>query len=85
MINSKTGSLDSANQKPVINNIARGAVYPDIRAKGEFLYDDVLWPVMPEELQQDVKIMNSLFKAIDRTYASCSRFLAIRYDFHLPQ
>lgn len=85
MINSKTGSLDSANQEPVINNITRGTVYPDIRAKGEFLYDDVLWPVMPEESQQDVKIMNSLFKAVDRTYASCSRFLAIHYDFHLPQ
>jgi len=85
MINSKTGSLDSAYQEPVINNIARSPVYPDIRAKGEFLYDDVLWPVMPEEHQQDVKIMNSLFKAVDRTYATCSRFLAIRYDFHLPQ
>lgn len=85
MINSKTGSLDSAHQQPVINNITRSTVYPDIRAKGEFLYDDVLWPVMPEERQQDVKIMNSLFKAVDRTYASCSRFLAIRYDFHLPQ
>ena len=85
MINSKTGSLDSTHQEPVINNITRGTVYPDIRAKGEFLYDDVLWPVMPEESQQDVKIMNSLFKAVDRTYVSCSRFLAIRYDFHLPQ
>lgn len=85
MINIKTGSLDSAHQQPVINNITRSTVYPDIRAKGEFLYDDVLWPVMPEERQQDVKIMNSLFKAVDRTYASCSRFLAIRYDFHQPQ
>ena len=85
MINSKIGSLDSAYQEPVINNIARSTVYPNIRAKGEFLYDDVLWPVMPEECQQDVRIMNSLFKAVDRTYASCSRFLAIRYDFHLPQ
>jgi len=85
MINIKNGSMDSAHQEPVINNIARSTVYPDIRTKGEFLYDDVLWPVMPEECQQDVKIMNSLFKAVDRTYVSCSRFLAIRYDFHLPQ
>ncbi|MGC8426110.1 YagK/YfjJ domain-containing protein [Mixta calida] len=85
MINSKISSLDSAHQQTVINNIARSTVYPNIRAKGDFLYDDVLWPVMPEECQQDVKIMNSLFKAVDRTYASCSRFLAIRYDFHLPQ
>ena len=85
MINSKIGSLDSADHEPVINNITRSKVYPDIRANGEFLYDNVLWPVMPEESQQDTKIMNSLFKAVDRTYASCSRFLAIRYDFHLPQ
>lgn len=85
MINIKTGSLDSAHQQPVINNITRSTVYPAIQANSEFLYDNVLWPVMPEEGQQDVKIMNSLFRAIDKTYSSCSRFMAIRFDFHLPQ
>nr|WP_071995404.1 inovirus-type Gp2 protein [Pantoea sp. IMH] len=85
MINSKTANQVSASQKPVINNITRSTVYPDIQASGEFLYDGVLWPVMPEECQQNAKIMNSLFRTIDKTYSSCSRFLAIRYDFHLPQ
>ncbi|HHQ2336061.1 YagK/YfjJ domain-containing protein [Enterobacter roggenkampii] len=85
MINSKTASKDPILQCAVINNITRSSAYPDIKAGGEFLYDNVLWPVMPEESQQNIKIMNSLFRAIDKTYRCCSRFLAIRYDFHLPQ
>lgn len=85
MINSKTADQISAPQKPVINNITRSTVYPDIQANGEFLYDGVLWPVMPEESRQNTRIMNSLFRTIDKTYSSSSRFLAIRYDFHLPQ
>lgn len=85
MINNKTPSRDPIPQNPVINNITRSSAYPDIRPGGEFLYDNVLWPVMPEESQQNTKIMNSLFRTVDKTYRSCSRFLAVRYDFHLPQ
>lgn len=85
MINIKTTSKNSIIEDPVINNITRSSAYPDIKAGGEFLYDNVLWPVMPEESQQNITIMNSLFRAIDRTYRCCSRFLAVRYDFHLPQ
>ncbi len=85
MINSKAINHPPTSQNAVINNITRTSAYPDLKANGAFLYGDVLWPVMPAEHEQNTKIMNSLFRTIDQTYRSCSRFLAIRYDFHQPQ
>ena len=67
----------------VLNNIAKKSTYPPIQVKSQYLYRDVLWPVMFNEDEWCKKIMKSLFMTIEKVYESTYRFIAVRYDLHL--
>ena len=79
------GDLNSS-ESPDINNIIRP--YSDtevIKPKGEFLFNDILWKVLPASDQQNGKMMKRIFKTVDQVSGLSSRFLAVRYDLHLKE
>lgn len=69
---------------PDINNIP--AAFSDFfKPKGEFVYHDILWPVLMGEADQDPKMLKRIFDTVGEVSALSSRFLAVRYDLHLPE
>lgn len=67
---------------PVFNKIGwttSTAIHP----KGKYFYKDILWSVLPAEHDQDPVIMRKLFDTVDKA-STASRFLAVRYDLHVP-
>lgn len=67
---------------PVFNKIGwttSTAIHP----KGNYFYKDILWPVLPAEHDQDPMVMRKLFDTVDKV-STASRFLAVRYDLHVP-
>ena len=67
----------------VLNNISKEPRFPILKAKSQYLYRDVLWPVILKEDEWCPKIMKSLFTAIEKVYESTYRFMAVRCDLHL--
>ncbi|TSJ58802.1 inovirus Gp2 family protein [Atlantibacter subterranea] len=76
-----TSTISASNT--VFNNISPGII-AGIQSKGIFIFKDVLWPVLYSEEEQDIRIMGKVFDAVDKV-ATKSRFLAVRYDLHLPE
>lgn len=68
---------------PDINNIPPVLSDP-FKPKGEFLHQDILWPVLMTEADQDRKMMKRIFDTVVEVASLSSRFLAVRYDLHLP-
>ena len=67
-----------------INNISRADFdSKQIKPKGDFLFNDILWKVLPANDQQNPKMMKRIFETVDQVSALSSRFLAVRYDLHL--
>jgi len=67
-----------------INNIIRANFdAKEIKPKGDFLYNDILWKVLPANDHQNLKMMKRIFETVDQVSALSSRFLAVRYDLHL--
>ncbi|RHH45608.1 inovirus Gp2 family protein [Citrobacter portucalensis] len=54
-----------------------------IHPKGNYFYKDILWPVLPAEHDQDLVVMKKIFDTVDKV-STASRFLAVRYDLHVP-
>ncbi|MCG1034431.1 inovirus-type Gp2 protein [Bacillus amyloliquefaciens] len=72
---------------PVFNKISPTTTQTNlsqwkIKPKGKYFHNDVLWPVLPEEHDQDPAIMKKLFSVVEQVSAK-SRFLAVRYDMHV--
>lgn len=67
----------------VINNIPAPTATQRIKAKGFYLYDEVLWPILHPEGEYYPQIMKALFDAVNQTSQRSSRFFAVRYDLHL--
>ena len=80
--------IEKSNQLPgdsisVINNIPAPTPAQWIKAKGLYLYDDVLWPILHPEGEYHPRIMRALFDAVNQAHQRSSRFFAARYDLHL--
>lgn len=75
---------DYSGSVPDINNIPP-ASSEFFKPKGEFLHQDILWPVLLDELEQDPKMMRRIFETVEQVSALSSRLLAVRYDLHLPE
>ena len=76
----------SSSEIPDINNIIRPYSDADvIKPKGEFLFNDFLWKVLPASDQQNGKMMKRIFETVDQVSGLSSRFLAVRYDLHLKE
>lgn len=74
----------NSSESPDINNIPRPYFDAEvIKPKGEFLFNDILWKVLPANDQQNGKMMKRIFETVDQVSALSSRFLAVRYDLHL--
>lgn len=77
-----SGDLNSS-ESPDINNIPRPYFDAEvIKPKGEFLFNDFLWKVLPANDQQNGKMMKRIFETVDQVSGLSSRFLAVRYDLH---
>lgn len=76
---------DSNSSKSLdINNITRADLdSKEIKPKGDFLFKDILWKVLPANDQQNLNMMKRIFETADQVSALSSRFLAVRYDLHL--
>jgi len=74
----------NSSKRTGINNIPRSKSKV-IKPKGEFLYNDILWKVLPANDQQNRKMMKRIFENVDRVSVLSSRFLAVRYDLHLKE
>lgn len=83
LINQLENTSTSSASNTVFNNISPGII-AGIQSKGIFIFKDVLWPVLYSEEEQDIRIMGKVFDAVDKV-ATKSRFLAVRYDLHLPE
>ena len=80
-----SGDLNSS-ESPDINNIPRPYFDAEvIKPKGEFLFNDFLWKVLPANDQQNGKMMKRIFETVDQVSGLSSRFLAVRYDLHLKE
>ena len=78
--------ISSSSGSPDINNIISSSFNSeDIKPKGEFLYNDILWKVLPANDQQNLKMMKGIFQTVDKVSALSSRFFAVRYDLHLKK
>lgn len=55
----------------------------ECKAEGTFIYKDIVWPVQPAEHDQEPTLMKKIFEAVERVSAK-TRFLAVRYDLHVP-
>lgn len=82
MINKLETGSTKLSSTTVFNNISPDSI-AGIPSKGIFIFKDVLWPVQHADDEQDKKIMGKVFEAVNKV-STMSRFLAIRYDFHLP-
>lgn len=69
----------------VINNIPASTPAQWIKAKGFYLYDEVLWPILYPEGEYYPRIMKALFDTVNQTSQRSSRFFAVRYDLHLKR
>ncbi len=69
----------------VFNNISPAKSPFDYPPKGQYCFGDVLWPVLPAERDQYSNILKRIFETIEQASLQSSRFLAIRYDFHLKE
>ncbi|WP_312069428.1 YagK/YfjJ domain-containing protein [Lelliottia nimipressuralis] len=69
----------------VFNNISPAKSPFDYPPQGQYCFGDVLWPVLPAERDQDANILKRIFETIEQASLQSSRFLAIRYDFHLKE
>lgn len=72
----------SKRNAPDINNITRGPVR-DYQPKGEFLYDEMLWPVLVPEAEQNTKMMRRIFDVVNQVSDLSSRLFVVRYDLHM--
>ena len=80
-----SGDLNSS-ESPDINNIPRPYFDAEVfKPKGEFLFNDFLWKVLPANDQQNGKMMKRIFETVDQVSGLSSRFLAVRYDLHLKE
>ena len=80
-----SGDLNSS-ESPDINNIPRPYFDAEVfKPKGEFLFNDFLWKVLPANDQQNPKMMKRIFETVDQVSGLSSRFLAVRYDLHLKE
>ena len=70
----------NSSKRTGINNIPRSKSKV-IKPKGEFLYNDILWKVLPANDQQNRKMMKRIFENVDRVSVLSSRFLAVSYNF----
>lgn len=75
---------DYSGSVPDINNIPP-ASSEFFKPKGEFLHQDILWPVLLDELEQDPKMMRRIFETVEQVSVLSSRLLAVRYDLHLSE
>ncbi|WP_150344215.1 YagK/YfjJ domain-containing protein [Enterobacter ludwigii] len=82
MINKLETGSTKLSSTTVFNNISPDSI-AGIPSKGIFIFKDVLWPVQHADDEQDKKIMGKVFEAVNKV-STMSRFLAVRYDFHLP-
>lgn len=69
----------------VINNIPASTPEQWIKAKGFYLYDEVLWPILHPEGEYYPRIMKALFDTVNQTSQRSSRFFAVRYDLHITR
>lgn len=67
-----------------INNITRNPISRYL-PKGEFLYDEALWPVLISENDQNKSMMKKIFDAVKKACCLSSRLFTVRYDLHLNE
>lgn len=54
-----------------------------VQSMNKYVYDGLIWDVLPKELDQDKKIMDRLFALKDKCFEHSSRLFALRMDFRL--
>jgi len=69
---------------PDINNIRRKTTR-EYLPKGEFLYDEILWPVLLPEEELDPKMMRRIFDVANQASSMSSRLFVVRYDLHMRE
>lgn len=55
----------------------------NLQSNNQYIYDDIIWDVLPNELDQDKQIMDKLFALKDKCFEHSSRLFALRMDFRL--
>ncbi|WP_051880760.1 YagK/YfjJ domain-containing protein [Buttiauxella noackiae] len=82
--NQSLKSLPSKESSQVFNNITNTQwTSNECKSKGTYTFKDVVWPVQPAEHDQELTLMKKIFEAVEKVSAM-SRFLAVRYDLHIP-
>ena len=80
--NQSIARLPCKENDQVFNDITKWSPN-ECQPKGTFTYKDVVWPVQPAEHDQELKIMKKIFETLNHV-STVPRFLAVRYDLHLP-